>query len=132
GVVLAVVVAAMRYDLDLSPSPAAPLVAVGVAAVAAMIGYGMATALPPRIAQLLTQVLVFVILLFSPITFPSTVLPGWLSTLHEVLPMEPMADLVRASLAPEVFTVSADQVAVVIGWGLGATALTLALMSRRA
>lgn len=132
GVVLAVLVAAMRYDLDLSPSAAAPLVAVGVAAVAAMIGYGMATALPPRIAQLLTQVLVFVILLFSPITFPSSVLPDWLSALHSVLPMEPMADMVRASLAPDVFTVSAGQVAVVIGWGCGATALTLALMSRRA
>lgn len=131
GIVLALVVAGMRYDLDLAPTLWAPLVAVGVAATAAMIGYGMATALPPRLAQLLTQVLVFVILLFSPITFPASVLPDWLETVHSVLPMESMADLVRAHLAPEAFSVTGSQVAVVIGWGAGATVLTLALMSRR-
>lgn len=131
GVVLTVVVASMRYDLDLAPSLWAPLVAVVVAATAAMIGYGMATALPARIAQLLTQVLVFVILLFSPITFGSEALPDWLAATHRVLPMEPMADLVRAQLAPEVYSVSAGQIAVIGVWGVGITALTLALMTRR-
>lgn len=131
GIVLALAVAAMRYDLDLAPTLWAPVVGVGVAATAAMIGYGMATALPPRLAQLLTQVLVFVILLFSPIVFPASALPDWLGTLHTVLPMEAMADLVRAHLAPDEFSVSGSQVAVVLGWGVGATALTLGLMSRR-
>lgn len=131
GVALAVLAAALRYDLDLKPTLAAPFAAIGVAAVAAMIGYGMATVLPPRIAQLLTQVLVFVILLFSPITFPASMLPDRLAAVHGVLPMEPMADLVRATLAPESFAVSAGQVAVVGAWGVGATAVTLLLMTRR-
>src|SRR5690625_1537096 len=44
GIVLAVLVAAWRYDLELAPTPWSPLVAVAVAGTAAMIGYGMATA----------------------------------------------------------------------------------------
>lgn len=131
GVALALVVAALRYDLTLSPTLWLPVVAVAIAAIAAMIGYGTATALRPRIAMLITQVLVFVILLFSPIIFPADVLPAWLASLHTVLPMEPMAALMRASLAPDVYMVQAGQVAVVAVWGFGATAVTLALMSRR-
>lgn len=132
GVILAAVVASMRYDLDIAPTVWAPLVVVVVAGTAAMIGYGMATALPPRVAQLLTQVLIFVILLFSPITVGSEVLPDWLAATHRVLPMEPMADLVRAHLAPQVYSVNVSQLGVLAAWGIATTGLTLALMSRRA
>lgn len=132
GIALAVLVAALRYDLDLAPTLWSPLAAVVVAGIAAMIGYAIATALPARIAQLLTQVLVFVILLFSPLTFSSEVLPNWLATVHRVLPMEAMADLIRAGLAPHVYSVEPAQVLLVAAWGVGATALTLGLMSRRA
>lgn len=132
GIVLALIVAALRYDLNLVPTAWAAPVAVLVAATAAVVGYAIATALPPRIAQLTTQVLVFVILLFSPITFSPDVLPDWLAAAHQWLPMEPMAELVRAQLAPEVFSVDLRQVLTVAGWGVGASALTLALMSRRA
>src|SRR5699024_10894231 len=100
GIALAVLVAAWRYDLELAPTPWSPLVAVAVAGTAAMIGYGMATALPARIAALLSQVLVFVIMLFSPLTFSADLLPGWLAAMHRILPMESMADLIRAGLAP--------------------------------
>lgn len=131
GIALAIVVAIWQYDLNITPTPWSPLIAVLVAATAAVVGYGMATALPVRVAQLLTQVLVFAILLFSPITVESAVLPDWLAAAHRVLPMEPMADLMRAHLAPEVYSVSAGQLAVLAVWGIGSTVLTLALMSRR-
>lgn len=131
GVVVAVLLAALRYDLDLQPTVWSPLISVLVAATASMIGYGLATALPPRIAMLITQVLVFVILLFSPITFSPDVLPDWLATVHTVLPFEAMADLMRAHLSPENYAVSTGQVAVVAAWSLGSTALALTVMTRR-
>jgi len=131
GIALAIVVAVWQYDLDITPTLWSPLIAVLVAATAAVVGYGMATALPARVAQLLTQVLVFAILLFSPITVESEVLPDWLAAAHRALPMEPMADLMRAHLAPEVYSVSAGQLGVLAAWGVGATVVTLGLMSRR-
>lgn len=131
GVPLALVVASFRYELTLAATVWAAPLAVAVAATAAMVGYAIATALPPRIAPLLTQVLVFVILLFSPITFAAETLPDWLSAVHRWLPMEPMADLLRAQLVPDSFTAETSQMLVLTGWGIGATALTLALMSRR-
>ncbi|MFD1718340.1 ABC transporter permease [Georgenia deserti] len=131
GVLLALFVASIRYDLNLAPAPWAAPVALAVAATAAMVGYAIATALPPRFAQLLTQVLVFVILLFSPITFAAEVLPDWLAAAHRWMPLEPMADLLRAQLAPESYAADVSQALVLAGWGFGATALTLVLMSRR-
>lgn len=81
--------------------------------------------------SVLTQVLVFVILLFNPITFPSSALPDWLAALHSVLPMEPMADMIRASLAGDSYSVPPMQIVVVLVWGVAAAVTTLTLMSRR-
>ncbi|WP_293696972.1 ABC transporter permease [uncultured Agrococcus sp.] len=131
GIILAVVVAAWRFDLDLQLSFWSPIAAIAVAAIAATIGYGMATALPPRVAQLLTQMLVFVILLFSPITFPSAALPDWFAAVHRVLPMEPMSDMIRTSLAPDAFSIAPAQIVVVLAWGAVAAIATLTMMSRR-
>ena len=78
GVVFAVLVGVWALGLDLDVSwliiPAALLVAVTSAAV----GYAMASLLPPMIAMLVTQVLVFAVLIFSPINFPASRLPDWL------------------------------------------------------
>ncbi|ACZ30654.1 ABC-2 type transporter [Xylanimonas cellulosilytica DSM 15894] len=116
GTVLGVVAGAWRFDVDLSISAwivvAAPLVSL----IAATVGYSMATVLPPQVAQLLTQVLVFLVLLFSPISFPAERMPGWLATAHDWLPLEPMADLMRATLMSDAFTMPARSVLVLAAW----------------
>lgn len=131
GIAIAVGIGWLRYDLDLAPTIGLVPVALAVTGTAAMVGYAMATALPPRIAQLLTQVIIFFILLFSPITFPMSQLPGWLATVHEVLPIAAMADLLRANLAPAAYTATAGQALLVTAWGIAACAITLRLMTRR-
>ncbi len=132
GVAIAVGVAALRYDLDLAPTWWLPLIAIAISATAAMVGYALASAVPPRMAMLLTQVLVFVIMLFTPIVFTADSLPQWFASVHSVLPMESMADLMRAHLAPHAYTATLTQALVVALWGIGATGITLAVMSRRA
>jgi ABC-2 type transport system permease protein len=99
GVIIAVLVAVWRYDLHLAPRlsllPAALLTVVTAAA----IGHAMAHAIPKvMVTYLITQILVFVILLFSPIQFPADRLPAWLAGLHQGLPFVHAANVVRAGL----------------------------------
>ncbi|MCL2788318.1 MAG: ABC transporter permease, partial [Micrococcales bacterium] len=84
---------AVRYHVDLSPQPWVILVLLAIATTAASIGYSFAVLLTPEIAQLVTQALTFIVLLFSPVSFPAERMPGWLQTAHEFLPIEPMAQL---------------------------------------
>ncbi len=54
-----------------------------VSLTAAAVGYGMASLLKPTLAMLMTQVLVFVILLFTPVSYPADRMPAWLQAAHE-------------------------------------------------
>lgn len=107
GLILGLVTGAARFGVDLSPQwwivPGALLVSL----TAASIGYGIANLFPPSLAQVLSQVFVFVVLLFSPISFPAQRLPEWAQTLHHWLPFEPMSQVVRGGLAGDSFATPA-------------------------
>jgi ABC-2 type transport system permease protein len=99
GMVAALFIADWRYDLTLRVSPAivpAVLLTIGTAT---LIGYAFAHAIPkPMITNMITQLLIFVILGFSPINFPPENLPGWLAAVNEWLPFQHMAAVIRAAL----------------------------------
>lgn len=120
GMVLGVVVGALRFDLDLAPAPWIVPAALVVSLTAAAVGYAMAALLAPQVAQLLTQALVFIVLLFSPVSYPRDRMPSWLQDVHDWAPVEPMAQLVRAGLAPDTFTVPARSLVVLGVWCLAA------------
>ena len=67
GLVLAILVAIWRYDVSFAISPWLILGVIIVSLTAASFGYAVATLLPPMVAMLISQLLVFVILLFTPI-----------------------------------------------------------------
>lgn len=131
GSVLAVVVGTLRYDITLSVAwwvvPAALLVSLTAAAV----GYAMAALMPPQLAMVMTQLIVFVVLLFSPISVSADRFPGWLATLHEWLPISPMAEVVRAGLASDVFSVSGRSLAVLVAWCAASVVLAGTALRRR-
>ncbi|QAY71156.1 ABC transporter permease [Xylanimonas protaetiae] len=116
GTVLGVLAGAWRFDVDLSVSPWVVVAAPLVSLVAATVGYSMATVLPPAVAQLLTQVIVFLVLLFSPISFPADRMPGWLAAAHAWLPLEPMADLMRSTLMSDTFAMPLRSTIVLAAW----------------
>jgi ABC-2 type transport system permease protein len=132
GVVFAVIVGAWAFDLSLAVSlgiiPATLLVVLTSAAV----GYAIASVLPPMMAMLLSQVLVFGVLLFSPIAFPASRLPEWLQTVHSYLPMGAMAEVVRGSLASTTFPLAAGSFLFLAGWCVAALGLTYVTLDRRA
>lgn len=116
GMVLGIGVGAWWFGITLSVAWWLVPGALVVALTAAAVGYAMATLLPPSLAQLLTQVLIFGVLLFSPISYPPEHLPSWLQAVHEVLPIAPMAQLVRSGLASETFDVPITSLVVVGVW----------------
>ncbi|MEE6282689.1 ABC transporter permease [Georgenia sunbinii] len=132
SVAVGVLVAWLRYDLTFSFDwPVLIAAALLVTVMATAVGYAIAVTLQPMLAQLVSQVLVFFVLLFSPITFPATQLPQWFQTVHDVLPVRPGADLLRAGLASDTFTADGRDLAVLVAWTVVGIAVTLRALVRR-
>jgi ABC-2 type transport system permease protein len=131
GMLAALVVAGLRFDLTLDISilvvPAILLTACAAIGIGYGIGYGMA----PPAARMMSQLIVFIALMFSPITFPASRLPDWFASVHTVLPFQYMAEAVRDTLSTPPGGVSALPFAVLVAWSLLGFLLTYRTMSRR-
>ncbi len=132
GVAAALVAALLRYDLPLAVSPAIIPAVLLTLYVGTMIGYALAHALSnPLLVIMLTQVMIFFILGFSPINFPADQLPGWLAAFNQALPMLHMAAVTRAALTQGVVSGVALSYWVLAAWGLAATAVAAWAVGRR-
>ena len=98
GTALSLWVAKLRFDITLDIDPLVAAVTLLVALTAASVGYALAQSIPSQATQQVSSFISIGILLFSPINFPFERLPQGLQTIHEVLPITYMADLVRWSL----------------------------------
>ena len=116
GTVLALLVAAARFDFGLHPNAAVVPSFILVALCGATLGYAIAMAARPEAAQQIASFISIGILLFSPINFPIDRLPGFLEAIHRVLPITYMADLTRWSLTGRSEANVALAFAVVAAW----------------
>jgi ABC-2 type transport system permease protein len=131
GVVLSLILGAVYYHFGLHISlllvPAMILIAMS----GIFLGYSIAHAISkPQVTMLITQVLVFFIMIFSPIMFPIEQLPHWLATVHRFLPIKYMADLSRGTLT-DLHVNLGLAFAVVGGWCLAGLVVTFILVRRR-
>jgi ABC-2 type transport system permease protein len=131
GVVFALAIGVWRFGLDLDVSPAVAPAFVLVALTSATVGYAMASVLPPTIAQLLTQVLVVFVLMFSPLNFPPERLPEWLQAIHAALPVQAMGEVIRGTVAASAFPLTAGPWLLLLAWCVGGLAVTYATLRRR-
>lgn len=131
GLLLGLLVAVLRFDLTLRVSWLAVPAAVLVALAATTVGLAIAYAAAPPVTNMVTQLIVFIALMFSPINFPADRLPEWLQTVHQVLPFQHMAQVVRDSLTAGPEGVSAAPYAVLAAWCALGFAATLRIMTRR-
>ncbi|MFF9078943.1 ABC transporter permease [Streptomyces rubiginosohelvolus] len=133
GIPVSVFVAWLHYDLTYSFNW---LLLIGAsvltAVMATSVGYALAVLLPPLLAQLASQVLVFFVMLFSPITFPASQLPDWLGAAHDWLPFRPAGDLLRAGLVSDGSTAHGPDIAVLLIWGLLGVTISVHALVRRA
>jgi ABC-2 type transport system permease protein len=131
GLVLSMVFANLRFDLNLDVSPLVIPAVLLVAITAIAVGYAIAYATPPTVAALISQVIVFFALMFSPINFPADRLPSWLQEVHRFLPFRYMADAIRETLATPAAGLNPVPFLVLAGWCVLGLALTLRVMTRR-
>ena len=131
GVIFAVIVAAVRFGLDLELSPLVVPAVFLVVLTATSVGYAMASVLPPMVAQMASQILVVFILMFSPLNFPADRLPGWLATIHSVLPIQAMGELMRGTLASNAFPITAGAFFLLGTWCAATFAVTSLVLTRR-
>jgi ABC-2 type transport system permease protein len=132
GSVFALLVAAWRYDVPLSVSPLLIPAVLLCALMAITVGYGMSLAIPnPMVTDVVTNALMFVVLLFSPIVYPASQLPVWLATLHYFLPFYNMAVVIRAGLTSGVVAHVATSFLVLAAWTAAGAAATAWVVGRR-
>jgi ABC-2 type transport system permease protein len=102
-----------------------------VALTATAAGYAMASVLPPLAASLMSQVLVVLVFMFSPLQFPADRLPDWLAAIHRVLPIQAMGEVMRGTLAPAEFPVTAGSFALLGAWCVITFAISWRVLARR-
>jgi ABC-2 type transport system permease protein len=132
GAVLALAVASWRYGVRLEISP---LIVPGVllsALMAISVGFGMALAISnPLLINLITNALLFIVLLFSPIVFPPSHFPEWLLTVHQALPFYNMAEVIRAGLSVGLVTDLTRSYLILLAWTIAGWAMTAWVVGRR-
>jgi ABC-2 type transport system permease protein len=131
GIALAVFFGAIHFDFSLSISPLVIPAVFLIAACSTFIGYSMAFAVPkPMMVNVLTQIIIFIVMMFSPVMFPVENLPGWMQAVHMVLPIQYMADLTRGTLTD--LPVNLGLAFAVVGvWFIAGFILTYLLVRRR-
>lgn len=132
GIVVTLTLAAWRYGITLTVSPMAVPAVLLAALTTTAVAFGMALLIPnPVVTGALINALVFVVLLYSPIVFPISQLPGWLAAVHRVLPIYPVAQVLRASLTTGLVADVGLWYAVLAAWTAVSCAAAWWVISRR-
>jgi ABC-2 type transport system permease protein len=131
GVILSLVLGSLYFDFSLQISWLAVPAVLLIAMTGVFIGYTIALGAPkPELAALATQVIVFIIMLFSPVMYPAGQMPHWLQDVHSVFPVMYMADLSRGTLTD--LPVNLGLAFAVVGaWFLFGLIVTFLLVRRR-
>jgi ABC-2 type transport system permease protein len=98
GTLATMVLASVRFDVDLHVSVGIAPAVLLVSLTAASVGYAIAVLLPPTATGQVSSFMSIALLLFSPINFPLSRLPEVLQDVHRALPVTYMADIVRGGL----------------------------------
>lgn len=133
GVVVALWAGTVRYGVTLDVQPSIVPAVLLSSLMAASVGYGIGQAISnPQLINMVTNLVVFFVLLFSPIAFPPSQFPSWLQTVNAFLPFEHMAAVVRASLAPQLVPSGVvDDYVIVAAWTVAAWLVAWWVVGRR-
>jgi ABC-2 type transport system permease protein len=131
GLAASLGVAALRFGLTFRLSPLLPVSVLLVATCAVAIGYGIAYAVRAEVALLLSQLILFVTLMFAPVNYPADRLPDWLAATHDWLPFTYMAQAIRETVQVPSTGASPLPFAVLAAWIVIGLAATYRAMVRR-
>ncbi|CCI83649.1 ABC transporter permease [Corynebacterium otitidis] len=130
GFVVGIAAAWVHFDLSMHVDVWFVLGIAFVIVAMVQLGYAMAFLLHPDVLPIVTQLVMLVGLLFSPIAYPAERLPAWAAGIHQVFPFTPVAEVVR-----EVTFRDGDPilrpVLVLVAWIIGCIAVAYASIARR-
>ncbi|TKI69159.1 ABC transporter permease [Lysinibacillus mangiferihumi] len=98
GILLCMFIGAINFDMKIYLDFIGVFSLLFVILSLLLLGFAIAYLLPPNVMTLITQVIMIVGLLFSPIIYSEDRLPIWLSYVYNVLPFVPVSNIIRASL----------------------------------
>lgn len=132
GTLLALLLSQAYYDVALVWSwtfiPALLLTSLMTTSV----GFGFAHAIPePRFTNLVTNVIMFLAILFAPIVVPIETFPDWWANVHRVLPFYHMAQVLRDGLSDGLTTWISFSWVVLGIWTIGAWIVAAWVVGRR-
>ncbi len=131
GIVLAVGLGASYFGFGLNISPLLVPAVILVMGCGTFVGYSLAFAVSrPMLVVVITQIIIFLVMMFSPVMYPAGQLPGWLQAIHQVLPIKYMANLMRGTLT-DLSSNLGLSFAVVGAWFVAGFFVTYALVRRR-
>jgi ABC-2 type transport system permease protein len=132
GAAVSLAVASWRYDvaLHISPMivPAVLLTSLTASSAGAAIGHGVSD---PMVTNLIGNLIIFVVLLYTPVAFPPQQFPDWLVHVHELLPFYNMAIVLRAALSVGLVADVARSYAILGVWTVAGLAFAGWIASRR-
>jgi ABC-2 type transport system permease protein len=132
GMLAALIAGWLRFDVRFDVSPMVIPAVLLALVTGTLLGYALSHAIPkPEITMLVSQILIFVIIGFSPISYPAENLPDWLSTAHQYLPFIHMGNVVRASLVDGIATDVGHSYLVLAIWSVAAAIVTALVLGRR-
>lgn len=132
GAAVSLAVASWRYGVALHVSPlivpAVLLTSLMASSVGAAIGHGVSD---PMTTSLIGNLIIFAVLLYTPMAFPPQQFPVWLVHLHQALPFYNMAIVLRGALSHGLVTDIGRSYAILVAWTVAGLALAGWVTSRR-
>lgn len=101
GLVIAIFLGQLKFNVPifLTPSAAGAILLITLTMIS--LGFSIAYVFPPNIVNLISQLILMLGLMFSPIMYPADRLPAIINHIYRFLPFVPAADLLRATLYAE-------------------------------
>lgn len=125
-------VAVWFYDIHLQVSWLVAPAVLLTSLMGTSVGFGMAHAIKnPVVINFIANMVVFFVLLFSPIIVPIEQFPDWLATVNRVLPFHHMAQVIRDSLSNGFVANAAASYAVLGVWTVAGWTATAWVVGRR-
>lgn len=132
GAAVSLAVAVWRYGVTLHVSPlivvAVLLTSLMASSVGAALGHGISD---PMATSLVGNLIIFVVLLYTPVAFPPQQFPAWLVHLHQALPFYNMAIVLRGALSVGLVTDVGRSYAILALWTVAGLAFAGWVVSRR-
>ena len=98
GVFISILLGYVRFSVRLHPSFLGVFIVLLICLTMISLGFAIAYTFSPNTVTLMSQLILMIGLMFSPLMYPADRLPEWVNHLYRALPFVPSSNLLRASL----------------------------------